>query len=231
MQVTIPRSPEVSENGRGRIRVLLADQHALVTSSLRTVIELAGDIEVVGEASTHRSCVEKTAASHPDVVVMELVLVEGGGVEAIREIVTRFRDARVLVLTSDDDESSLLRAMEAGASGYLLKRSRSAEVVHGIRLTANGESVVDPRLAGSILLDRAHVAGHALEALTPRERRVLAGVARGKTNREIAEELHFSERTIKNVVSQAMAKIGARRRSEAAALFARHAGAPTGPGS
>jgi DNA-binding NarL/FixJ family response regulator len=206
------------------VRVLLVDQQELVTSSLRTVLDLYEDIVVVGEAATQRECIEKVVSRRPHVVVMELLLREGSGLEAIKEIASRDLGARVLVLTSDDDDSSCSAAIHAGASGYLLKHARGHDVAWGIRLTAEGRGVIDPSMAAGLLRIREVDGQDLLGELTEREHCVLACVASGKTNLEIAVELHFSERTIKNVVSRAMTKIGARRRSEAAALFVRHGG-------
>jgi DNA-binding NarL/FixJ family response regulator len=208
----------------GPIRVLLVDAQNLVTSSLRTVLELSEGIVVVGEATTERHCIDRVLSTRPDVVVTDVYLREGSGIEAIRRISSFALGTRVLVLTTDDDDETLLAATRAGASGYLLKRSRSNEVVRGIHLTALGTSVLDPRIAAGLLDGRASHSLDPFDRLTAREQLVLASVAAGNTNLEIAKELHFSERTIKNVVSCAMGKIGARRRSEAAALFVRHAG-------
>ena len=200
-----------------RIRVLLVDDQELVTSSLRAVLELEDDLDVVGEAATVPGALEEVA---PDVVVMESHLEGRSTFDAIQKLASA---TRVLVLSSDEDDESLLAAIGSGASGYLLKRSRVEDVVRAIRETAGGRTVVDPQMAAALLrLPDAH--GDPFSGLTQRERLVLEGLATGKTNREIADELHFSERTIKNVVSQTMTKIGAKRRSEAAALFVRHLG-------
>jgi DNA-binding NarL/FixJ family response regulator len=161
-------------------------------------------------------------ATQPDVVVTDVHLAEGNGIDAIREIASLQPGARVLVLTEDSDDGTLLAALQAGALGYLLKSSRSGELARAIRLTAAGRSVIDPGVADLLWQSHPPVSQNPFARLTQRERTVLASVATGKTNAEIAEELHFSERTIKNVVSQAMVKLGAKRRSEAAALFVRH---------
>ena len=205
------------------IRVLLVDDQRIVTTSLRTVLELEDDFVVVGEAVTQSECVEQAAAARPDVVVTEIQLSEGNGIDAAREIASRGLAARVLVLTSDEREEMLFAAIRAGALGYLLKRSRCDEVARGIRLAAEGQSVIDPRMAAGLPDDRPRGSANPFEGLTDRERLVLAGVASGMTSVAIGLQLHFSERTIKKVVSQAMVKIGATCRSEAAALFIRHA--------
>jgi two-component system, NarL family, response regulator DevR len=220
-------SPSPNSDASASIRVLLVDEQRIFTSSLRTALELGDDVAVVGEAETERGCIEAVTATCPDVVVMDVHLGNGPAIGAIEEIASM--GARVVVLTTDDDDETLRAAIRAGASGYLLKRSRVDEVARAIRLTAEGKSVIDPSMAAALLEIPDGAVPDPFDGLTPRERRVLAGVATGMTNVEIARQMHFSERTIKNVVSHAMTKIGARRRSEAAALFATHAGTDPPP--
>lgn len=205
------------------MRVLLVDDHEVVRQGLRAVIEAEDDMEVVGEAGTAGEAVRRVGYDTPDVVVMDVRLPDGSGVDACREIRSRFPDVRVLMLTSYADEEALVAAIMAGAAGYVLKRIDSTELVKSIKRVGSGESLLDPEMTERLF---RKIRGEAEEdpllgRLSPQERRILDLIAEGLTNREIAEELYLAEKTVKNYVSNLLSKLEMRRRSEAAAYAAR----------
>jgi len=197
------------------IRVLVADDHLVVREGLRTFLHLQEGIEVVGEASDGQEAVAEAERLRPDVVLMDLVMPELDGVEAMRRIGERVPSARVIVLTSFAEDDKLLPAIRAGAAGYLLKTAQPQEVVRAIRAAQAGDAVLDPPAAGRLL--RA-LAGGPIERplLTPREREVLALVARGLANKRIALELGVSEKTVKSHVGRILHKLGVADRTQAA---------------
>ena len=207
------------------IRILLVDDHEVVRLGLRTVLEVEADLEVVGDADTAARGVVAAGRLRPDLVLLDVVLPDRSGIEACREIRASYPEMRVLMLTSFGDETAVLSAMLAGASGYLLKNAPRAELLAAIRAVAGGATLLDPavakvvqqRLAGLSSGQAAH-----REPLSEREREVIALIARGLTNREIAESLVISEKTARNHVSNILDKLGLTRRSEAAAYAVRH---------
>jgi two-component system response regulator DevR len=205
------------------IRVLLVDDHEVVRVGLRGL--LSDSFSVVGEGSTAAEAVSMADALHPDVVVLDVRLPDGSGVEACREIRARRPETRVIMLTSFSDEEALFHAILAGASGYLLKQARGSDLAQAIRRVHGGESLLDPVMVGSVF-ERLRVGSERgdagpLSALTDQERRVLPLIAEGKTNREIAALVFLSEKTVKHYVSSILTKLDVRRRSEAAAIWAR----------
>jgi DNA-binding NarL/FixJ family response regulator len=205
------------------MRVLLVDDHDVVRQGLRAVIDSQDDMDVVGEAGTASEAVRRVGYDNPDVVVMDVRLPDGSGVDACREIRSRFPDVRVLMLTSYADEEALVAAIMAGAAGYVLKRIDSDELVRSIERVGAGESLLDPEMTERLF---RKIRGEAEEdpllgRLSPQERRILDLIAEGMTNREIAEELYLAEKTVKNYVSNLLGKLEMRRRSEAAAYAAR----------
>lgn len=204
-------------------RILLVDDHEIVRQGLRAMIDAQPDMEVVGEAGTSEDAVKRTGFDSPDVVVLDVRLPDGSGVEACREIRERFPDTRVLMLTSFADEDALMAAIMAGASGYVLKRVGGDELLTSIRRVASGESLLDPGMVGR-LFDRLRTGGTTdplLDKLSDQERKILTFIAEGMTNREIAAEMFLAEKTVKNYVSNMLAKMGMSRRTEAAAYMAR----------
>jgi two-component system response regulator DevR len=203
------------------IRVLIVDDHAVVRIGLRTVLSHAAGFRVVGEAQTAAEAVQLNEQTRPDVVLMDVRLPDGSGVEACRKIKASHPDARVLMLTSYSDEEAIVGAVMAGASGYLLKQADAERLIQAIREAAAGESSLDPRAAGALLTQFRELSAKQAEAelagLTDRERRMLALIAEGYTNRAIGEVLHLSEKTVRNHVSQLLRKLGFQRRSQAAA--------------
>ncbi len=205
------------------MRVLLVDDHEVVRQGLRALVESQDDMEVVGEAGTVAEAVRRVGYDDPEVVVLDVRLPDGSGVEACREIRSRFPDVKVLMLTSFADEEALMAAIMAGASGYVLKRINSDELVESIRRVGRGESLLDPEMTDKLFkrLRGGEPEDPLLARLSPQERTILGHIAEGKTNRQIAEEMFLAEKTVKNYVSNLLAKMGMSRRSEAAAYMAR----------
>jgi DNA-binding NarL/FixJ family response regulator len=200
------------------IRVLIADDPAVVRQGLRTFLELQEDIEVVGEAADGEAALRAAAELEPDVVLMDLVMPRLDGVAAIEGLRARGSTARVIVLTSFLDEDKVLPAVRAGAAGYLLKDVAPAELVGAIRTVDRGEALLHPAVAARVLQELTADAGRAErhDALTAREREVLALVARGRANKAIAFELGVAEKTIKTHVGNILAKLGLSDRTQAA---------------
>ena len=204
-------------------RIFLLDDHELVRRGLRDLIELEDDLEVTGEAATADEALRRLPAARPDVAVLDVRLPDGNGVEVCREIRSRHPEVRCLMLTSFADDEALFDAIMAGASGYVLKQVRGNELVEDIRRVAAGQSLLDPNVTAKVL-DRLR-AGPAeeneLSALTEQEHRILGYLAEGLTNRQIAERMYLAEKTVKNYVSNLLAKLGMHRRTEAAVYAAR----------
>ena len=200
-----------------RIRVLVADDHAVVRQGLRTFLELQEDIEVVADVADGRQALVAVAEHDPDVVLMDLVLPEVDGVEAIRRIVSERPRVRVIALTSFLDDDKLFPAVRAGAAGYLLKDVEPAELVKAIRTVHAGEGLLHPAVAARLLEEVAAAGGRAApENLTPREREVVGLIARGLSNKRIALELGISEKTVKTHVSSILGKLGLTDRTQVA---------------
>lgn len=207
------------------IRVMLCDDHEIVREGLRTLIGRTAGMSVAGEAATMREAVETAARVHPDVVIMDIRLPDGSGVEACREIREARPETGVIMLTSFGDDEAVFASIVAGASGYLLKQTRGQAVVDAIQAVAQGRSLLDPDVTGKVL-ERVRRGRDeedpGLASLTEQERKVLAELAEGKTNRQIGEILFLSEKTVKNYVSRILDKLGLSRRAEAAAYVAKH---------
>ncbi|TMG47744.1 MAG: response regulator transcription factor [Chloroflexi bacterium] len=206
-------------------RVLLCDDHEVVREGLRTLLSRHQDIAVVGEAGTMAEAIEAAAKAKPDVVIMDVRLPDGSGVEACRAIREARPETRVIMLTSYADDEALFASIIAGASGYLLKQTRGQAVVDAIHAVAQGRSLLDPDVTGKVL-ERVRRGRDQedpqLASLTEQERKVLEQLAEGKTNREIGTVLFLSEKTVKNYVSRILDKLGLSRRAEAAAYVAKH---------
>jgi two-component system, NarL family, response regulator DevR len=205
------------------LRVFLLDDHEVVREGVRRVLESAGDIEVVGEASTAIEALEQITAAIPDVAVLDVRLPDGDGIDVCREIRSRHPEVACLMLTSFADDEALAQAIMAGASGYVLKQIHGQDLVASVRSAATGHSLIDREMARRVLEDlhRARAEEEGVERLTPREREILEMIAAGKTNRQIGAELYLSDKTVKNYVSNLLGKLGMGRRSEAAAYAAR----------
>ena len=205
-------------------RVLICDDHEVVREGLRGLISRQAGMSVVGEAGTVAESIEAAARAKPDVVIMDVRLPDGSGVEACRAIREARPETRVIMLTSYADDEALFASIIAGAAGYLLKQTRGQAVVDAITAVAAGRSLLDPDVTGKVLerLRESRAEDPAIASLTEQERKVLAGLAEGKTNREIGDVLFLSEKTVKNYVSRILDKLGLSRRAEAAAYMAKH---------
>ncbi|HEV8656050.1 MAG TPA: response regulator transcription factor [Candidatus Limnocylindria bacterium] len=205
-------------------RVLICDDHEVVREGLRGLIGRQEGMSVVAEAGTVAEAVEAAARAKPDVVIMDVRLPDGSGVEACRAIREARPETRVIMLTSYADDDALFASIIAGAAGYLLKQTRGQAVVDAITTVAGGRSLLDPDVTGKVLERVRASRGEdpALASLTEQERKVLVGLAEGHTNREIGEKLFLSEKTVKNYVSRILDKLGLSRRAEAAAYMAKH---------
>lgn len=207
------------------IRLLLVDDHKVVRVGLRTLLGESNRIRVVGEADTMESAVAEAARLTPDVVLMDVRLPDGSGIEACREIRTARPATRVLFLTSFADDDAVLATMIAGADGYLLKEIDEEGLIRAIETVAGGQSILDPALTKRMLVRMQSLAGPDAagkrDELSPQEQKVLALVAEGQTNKEIAAALGLSDKTVRNYLSNIFQKLQITRRSQAAALYAR----------
>jgi two-component system, NarL family, response regulator DevR len=209
-----------------KLRVMLVDDHEVVRDGVRALLSAADDLTVVSEASSVADAIRYAAAIRPDVVVMDVRLADGSGIEATREIRAQRPDTQVLMLTSFADDEALFASIMAGAAGYVLKQIRGAELVNAIRMVGRGQSLLDPAITATVL-DRLRRGKHLLRderlaRLSGQEERILTLVAEGWTNKMIGEELHLAEKTVKNYVSSILSKLDVARRAEAAAYLARH---------
>jgi DNA-binding NarL/FixJ family response regulator len=203
-------------------RVFLLDDHEIVRRGLRELLETEADLEVVGEAATAEEAYGRIPATRPHVAVLDVQLPDGNGVEVCREIRSKHPGINCLMLTSFADDEALFNAIMAGAAGYVLKQVKGNDLIDGIRRVARGESLLDPALTARVMERlRARPEPDELSGLTDQERRILELIAEGLTNRQIGERMFLAEKTVKNYVSNVLAKLGMSRRSEAAAFAAR----------
>jgi two-component system, NarL family, response regulator DevR len=211
---------------RRPLRLLVVDDHEIVRHGLVALLDRREDFEVVAQAGTMAEAVAEAARFEPDLVVMDVRLPDGSGIEACREIRATRPETRVVMLTSYPDEEAVLSAIIAGASGYLLKQIRGRDLVTALEAVARGESLLDPAVTEKVLQRvRAAASGGAadeLSDLTSQERKILLLVAEGKTNKEIAADIFLSDKTVKNYVSSILSKLNLQRRTQAAAFVARH---------
>ncbi|MCB1105371.1 MAG: response regulator transcription factor [Opitutaceae bacterium] len=205
-----------------KLRVLLVDDSELVRVGLRSVLEGTDDIEVVAEAASVATAITTAAQCQPDVVLLDLRLPDGMGFDACRRILRNQPNSRILVLTSMDDAKLVDEAIRAGAHGYLLKEINAKTLINSILEVAAGKSVLDPTVTARVLqLVKANSTGpeSTLDQLSPQEKRVLALIAEGHTNKEVAQELGLAEKTVKNYLSTVFEKLHVTRRSQAAVLY------------
>jgi len=202
----------------GRIRVLLADDHAVLRAGLRLLVDTQSDMETVGEAKDGAETLAQAATTHPDVILLDLSMPHVGGLTILRELVTRAPDARVLVLTMHTDEEYLREALRLGAAGYVVKSAADQELLHAIRAVVRGEVYIHPSMTRSLLdglLPTPTAASRdPWHDLSDREQQVIRRVALGYTNREIAEHLHLSVKTVETYRARAMEKLGLRTRAQ-----------------
>ncbi|HZD67474.1 MAG TPA: response regulator transcription factor [Actinomycetes bacterium] len=208
------------------LRVLLVDDHEVVRDGIKALLAGTDDIVVAGEASSTREAIAVAERTQPDVVVMDVRLPDGSGIEATRDIRAERPATQVLMLTSFADDEALFASIMAGAAGYVLKQIKGAELIGAIRTVGRGQSLLDPAVTKGVL-ERLRKGKHLfrdekLARLSPQEERILGLVADGGTNRQIGEELGLAEKTVKNYVSSILSKLEVGRRAEAAAYLARH---------
>ena len=209
-----------------QLRLLVVDDHELVRQGLIALLDRREHFQVVAEAGTAAEAVEMARKFEPDLVVMDVRLPDGSGIEACREIRQEFPNTRVVILTSYPDEEAVLSAIIAGASGYLLKQIRSRDLVSALESVGRGESLLDPAVTEKVLDRVRRIATGTytdeMAQLTQQEQKILLLVAEGKTNKEIASEVFLSDKTVKNYVSSILSKLNLERRAQAAAFVARH---------
>src|ERR1700736_5576920 len=212
------------------LRVVLVDDHEVVRDGIKSLLEPEADITVVGEAGTVKEGIARVEWARPDVVIMDIRLPDGSGIEATREIRARLPKTQVLMLTSFADDDALFASIMAGAAGYVLKQIKGDDLVGAIRAVGRGESLLDPAVTGSVLArlrkGKHLVDDEKLSRLSAQEERILTLVADGKTNKEIGDEMHLAEKTVKNYMSSVLNKLEVARRAEAAAYLATHRRVP-----
>ncbi|MEV8638844.1 response regulator transcription factor [Streptosporangium sp. NPDC051023] len=205
------------------IRVFLVDDHEVVRRGVAALLESEDDIEVVGEAGTVESAVARIPALRPDVAVLDVRLPDGSGIDVCREVRSATPGLACLMLTSFADDDALFTAVMAGASGYVLKQIHGSDLIGAVRTVASGQSLLDPQTTASMLqrLRDQATRKDPVEALSEQERHILELIGEGLTNRQIGERMFLAEKTVKNYVSNLLAKLNMQRRTQVAALAAR----------
>ncbi|NLM41978.1 MAG: response regulator transcription factor [Firmicutes bacterium] len=206
-----------------KIRVLVVDDHEMVRRGICAYLETEDDLEVVGEANSGRAALEQARRLQPQVILMDLIMEEGTGVEATKQIKAELPDTQIIILTSFIDESLIFPALEAGALSYLLKTAKAEDIVDAIRRAVKKEAVIEPKVAAK-MIGKLQQSGERLphHDLTARELEVLNLIAQGKTNQEIAAELFIGIKTVKTHVSNVLSKLGVEDRTQAAIYAHRH---------
>ncbi len=211
---------------------MLVDDHEVVRKGIRSLLETEPDIAVVAEADSFKEALIQARGTRPEVIVMDVQLGDGSGIEATRLIRADRPETKVIMLTSFADEDALYASILAGAAGYVLKEIRGADLVRAVRAVGEGKALLDPAMTAGVLNKlrnaRSFLKDEKLARLTPHEERILGLIADGGTNKDIALQLHLAEKTVKNYVSSILSKLGVARRAEAAAYLARRS---TTPGS
>lgn len=205
---------------------MLVDDHEVVRLGLKALIDRHPDMEVIAEAATAAEAVAKAVAHKPDVVVMDIRLPGASGIDACRDITDQLPDAKVIMLTSYAEDEMLFAAIRAGAAGYVLKQAGGQDLIRALETVTRGDSLLDPALTERVFTEVRRAArqleSEAFSKLSEQERKVLALVADGQTNREIAQNLHLGEGTVRNYVSSILSKLGVSNRAEAAAYAIKH---------
>jgi len=209
-----------------KLRILLVDDHEVVRLGLKALLDRHPNFEVIGEAGNAREAVELAGNLHPDVIVMDIRLPGGSGIEACQEITDKQPESKVIMLTSYAEDEMLFSAIRAGAAGYVLKQIGGEDLVRAIEAVGRGEALLDPAVTQRIFQEVRKAAreeeASAFSALTQQEKHVLLLVSEGKTNREIAKALFLGEGTVRNYVSSILSKLGVSNRAEAAAYAVEH---------
>jgi len=207
-------------------RIVLVDDHEVVRLGLRALINRQKLMEVVGEAAEANEAVEKCLSLKPDVVILDIRLAGTSGIDACQQIVAQLPETKVIMLTSYAEDEMLFAAIRAGAAGYVLKQAGGMDVVRAIEMAAEGKAMLDPSVTAHVLAAVRRAAetqdANAFAELSGQERRVLARITVGETNREIAQQLHLGEGTVRNYVSNIFVKLGVANRAEAAAFATQH---------
>jgi DNA-binding NarL/FixJ family response regulator len=203
-----------------KVRLFLLDDHEIVRRGLRDLFEAEDDLEVVGDVGSAQEAIRITPALRPDVAILDARLPDGSGIDVCRTIRSKNPEIKAIILTSYDDDEALFAAIMAGASGYVLKQVRTADLVDTVRRVAAGQSLLDPAVTARVLerLRSPEPEADELASLTEREREILTLIAEGLTNRQIGQRLYLAEKTVKNYVSSLLAKLGLERRTQAAVL-------------
>jgi two-component system, NarL family, response regulator DevR len=208
------------------LRLLVVDDHEVVRQGLVALLDRRPEFQVVAQAGTVEDSLIEARRHRPDLVIMDVRLPDGSGIEACRDIRAELPETRVIMLTSFPDDEAVFSAIVAGASGYLLKQIRARDLVSALEAVGRGESLLDPAVTEKVLARVRQIAAgevqDELAGLTPQERKILMLVAEGKTNKEIASEIFLSDKTVKNYVSSILAKLNLERRAQAAAFVAQH---------
>ena len=212
------------------LRVVLVDDHEVVRNGIKSLLAETPGVSIVGEAGTVKEAIARVEWARPDVVIMDIRLPDGSGIEATREIRARLPNTQVLMLTTYADDEALFASIMAGAAGYVLKQIKGADLVRAVQTVGSGQSLLDPAVTKGVL-DRLRKGKHLLKderlaRLSAQEERILEMIADGKTNREIGDKLHLAEKTVKNYVTSILSKLEVARRAEAAAYLARHTTTP-----
>jgi two-component system, NarL family, response regulator DevR len=216
----------MSKPKQDRIRLLIVDDHKVVRLGLITMFSRHRGVQIVADVGTMAEAVEEARRLKPDVILMDVRLPDGSGIDACREIRTACPETQVLFLTSFADDDALLATVLAGAAGFLLKQADEVGVIHAVETVANGQSIMDPAVTNALFQRMRSFSNsehnNASGTLSPQEERVMILVVEGKTNKEIALDMGLSEKTVKNYLSNIFQKMQVSRRSQAAVLFERH---------
>ena len=205
------------------IKVVFVDDHEMVRIGVSSYLSAQPDIEVIGEADNGRKGVELCLELRPDVILMDLVMNEMDGIEATKEIMTAWPDAKIIIVTSFLDDEKVYPALEAGATSYLLKTSKASEIANAVRATYHGQSILEPEVTGKMMMKmRQKDTVHLHDQLTSREMEILMLMAQGKTNQEIADELFIALKTAKTHVSNILSKLDVQDRTQAVIYAFKH---------
>lgn len=208
------------------IRVYLLDDHEMIRTGIRTLLEAEDDIVVVGESESAQEAARRIPALRPDVAILDGRLPDGSGIDVCRDVRSQDPSIKALILTSYDDDDALFSAIMAGAAGYVLKQVRGNDLVDMVRRVASGQSMLDPSVTAQVLerIRSGPKVNKELQSLTEQEQRILELIGEGMTNRQIARETHLAEKTVKNYVSSMLAKLGMSSRTQAAIYAVKHSG-------
>ena len=205
------------------IKVLFVDDHEMVRIGVSAYLSAQPDIEVIGEADNGKTAIDLALNLRPDIILMDLVMKEMDGIEATREIIAKWPEAKIIIVTSFLDDEKVYPALEAGATSYMLKTSKASEIADAVRSTYGGQSILEPEVTGKMMLKMRQSNHHELhEELTGREMEILLLIAEGKSNQEIADELFIALKTVKTHVSNILSKLQVQDRTQAVIYAFKH---------